>query len=193
MAAAAKSSISRRSISAASVASLKFVEELRKATADPSTAFDAKNASNSAHDDSAFCDADFRLGSLRNLCASRHTPKLCLPNWRRFWRRSILPQAHAASANPPKALSGSLHGIEREDPVEGNAQNAKRRSWFAPPPIAQPAVCLDSLQVILFCRHDRRDVHRHRHVRCRRRAEPRRGERWHAPPWLGIFRHSNPV
>jgi menaquinone-9 beta-reductase len=35
-------------------ASLKFVEERRKATAGPSTAFDAKNASNSAQDDSAF-------------------------------------------------------------------------------------------------------------------------------------------
>jgi hypothetical protein len=31
-----------------------FVEERRKATAGPSTPFDAKNASNSAQDDSAY-------------------------------------------------------------------------------------------------------------------------------------------
>jgi hypothetical protein len=37
-----------------SVPNLKFVEEKRKAAADPSTAFDAKNASNYAQDDSPF-------------------------------------------------------------------------------------------------------------------------------------------
>jgi len=61
----------------AGVPSLKFVEGSRKATAGPSTALDAKNASNSAQDDSAFYDMYFRLVTMERfsyLCRVRRGP-----------------------------------------------------------------------------------------------------------------------